>query len=319
MMQIVVLEGHTLNPGDLSWEDLQALGDVTIYDRTPEEKIVKRAEGAEAILSNKTRLSRPVFEKLPALKYVGVLATGYDSVDVKAATERGITVTNVPTYGTRSVAQMTFAHILNLTHRLADHHQSVQAGNWSKAPDYCYWEYPQIELAGQTLGVLGLGRIGKAVAEIGHSFGMDVIYYDTQKVPLVPPSWIYVSLDDLFRKSDVLTLHCPLTPETKEIVDKNHLRRMKKSAILINTSRGGLVKNTDLADALKNGMIRGAGLDVLDKEPPPADHPLIGVLNCFITPHIAWATHAARERLLKTAIENLKAYLHGKAVHVVTP
>lgn len=316
-MKIVVLEGHTLNPGDLSWEDLQALGDVTIYDRTPEEKIVKRAEGAEAILSNKTRLSRSVFEKLPALKYVGVLATGYDSVDVKAATERGITVTNVPTYGTRSVAQMTFAHILNLTHRLADHHQSVQAGNWSKAPDYCYWEYPQIELADQTLGVLGLGRIGKAVAEIGHSLGMDVIYYDTQKAPLVPPSWIYVSLDDLFRKSDVLTLHCPLTPETKEIVDKNHLRRMKKSAILINTSRGGLVRNTDLADALKNGMIRGAGLDVLDKEPPPADHPLIGVPNCFITPHIAWATHAARERLLNTAVENLKAFVNGTPFNVV--
>ncbi len=318
-MKIVVLEGHTLNPGDLSWEDLKALGDVTIYDRTPDEKIVERAEGAEVILSNKTRLSRSVFEKLPALKYVGVLATGYDSVDVKAATERGVTVTNVPTYGTQSVAQMTFAHILNWMHRLADHHQSVQTGNWSKAPDYCYWEYPQIELASLTLGILGLGRIGKAVAEIGHAFGMDVIYYDTKKAPLGPPSWIYVSLDDLFRKSDVLTLHCPLTPETKEIVDKHHLTLMKKSAILINTSRGGLINNRDLAEALKNGAIRSAGLDVLDKEPPPADHPLIGSHNCFITPHIAWATHAARERLLKTAIDNLKAYLNGKAVHVVTP
>jgi len=319
MMKIVVLEGHTLNPGDLSWKDLQALGDVTIYDRTPEEKIVKRAEGAEVILSNKTRLSRSVFEKLPALKYVGVLATGYDSVDVKAAAERGITVTNVPTYGTRSVAQMTFAHILNLVYRLADHIQSVQSGNWSKAPDYCYWEHPLTELEGLTLGILGLGRIGKAVAEIGHRFGMNIIYHDTQSLSSVPISWQAVSINTLFKSSDILTLHCPLTPETHEIVDIHHLKKMKKSAFLINTSRGGLIKSPDLAEALKNGVIRGAGLDVLDQEPPAADHPLIGIPNCFITPHIAWATRSARERLLKTAVENLKAYLNGNAAHVVTP
>ncbi|KUK52689.1 MAG: hypothetical protein XD77_1186 [Marinimicrobia bacterium 46_47] len=319
MMKIVVLEGFTLNPGDLNWEDLYTLGDVTIYNRTPDDQIVTRASGAQAILSNKTRLTRSVLEQLPDLKYIGVLATGYDSIDVKAAREKGITVTHVPTYGTRSVAQMTFAHILNLVHRLADHNHSVQSGNWSKAPDYCYWEHPLTELDGQILGILGLGRIGKAVAEIGHHFGMNIIYHDTQPPSSVPPSWQAVSINTLFKSSDILTLHCPLTPETHEIVDIHHLKRMKKTAFLINTSRGGLIKSRDLAEALKGGVIQGAGLDVLDQEPPTADHPLIGIPNCFITPHIAWATRAARERLLKTAIENLKAYMHGKAIHVVTP
>jgi len=318
MMKIVVLEGYTLNPGDLDWKKLNALGDVTIYDRTQDVQIIERASGAHVILSNKTRLSRAVLEQLPDLKYVGVLATGYDSVDVKAAQERGITVTNVPSYGTRSVAQMTFAHILNLVHRLADHNKSVQSGNWSKAPDYCYWEHPLIELDGLILGVLGLGRIGKAVADIGYGFGMNIIYYDTQVPSSVPSSWHAVSVKTLFKTSDILTLHCPLTSETHEIVDKHHLKMMKKKAFLINTSRGGLINNRDLAEALKNGTIRGAGLDVLDKEPPPADHPLIGIPNCFITPHIAWATHAARERLLNTAVENLEAFIRGEKMNVVT-
>jgi len=316
-MKIVVLEGYSLNPGDLDWGELKKLGDVKFYDRTPDHEIIERAENADAILSNKCRFTADIFKQLPKLKYVGVLATGYDSIDVKAANKQGITVTNVPTYGTRSVAQMAFAHILHIMHRLAEHDRSVKDGNWSKAPDYCYWEYPQTELADKVLGILGLGRIGQATAEIGESFGMKIQYYDPVPVNFHSDQWSAVSLRELFTDSDILSLHCPLTTETKEIVDKQHLKLMKESAVLINTSRGGLVNSRDLADALKKGIISAAGLDVLDKEPPPPDHPLIGLHNCFITPHIAWATRSARQRLLKTAVENLKAFMNGEEKNIV--
>lgn len=317
-MKIIVLEGYTLNPGDLDWGELKKLGDVKFYDRTPDHKIIERAENADAILSNKCRLTAHVFRQLPKLKYVGVLATGYDSIDVKAANKQGITVTNVPMYGTRSVAQMAFAHILHITHRLADHDRSVKKGNWSGVPDYCYWEYPQTELADKVLGILGMGKIGQATAEIGEAFGMRIQYYDPKPVKSISNQWSAVSLKKMFTDSDILSLHCPLTDKTKEIVDKKHLSLMKKSAILINTSRGGLINSEDLADALKKNIIFAAGLDVLDKEPPPADHFLIGIPNCFITPHIAWATQAARQRLLNTAVENLKAFIRGEKMNVVT-
>ena len=316
-MKIVVLEGYSLNPGDLEWRGLKELGDVKIYDRTPDHKIIERAKDADAILSNKCRLTEDIFTQLPKLKYAGVLATGYDSIDVKAANKQGITVTNVPTYGTRSVAQMTFAHILHIMHRLAEHDRSVKDGSWSKAPDYCYWEYPQTELADKVLGILGMGRIGQATAKTGESFGMKIQYYDPTPTAFPSEQWSGVSLRRLFTDSDILSLHCPLTPETKEIVRKEHLNLMKKSAVLINTSRGGLVNSSDLAEALKKGLISAAGLDVLDQEPPPPDHPLIGLPNCFITPHIAWATRAARERLLNTAIDNLKAFIRGEKMNVV--
>lgn len=316
-MKIIVLEGYTLNPGDLDWGVLTALGDVTIYERTSDDEISERAKDADAILSNKCRLTADVFSQLQNLKYVGVLATGYDSIDVNTAIKHGITVTNVPTYGTRSVAQMTFAHILHISHKLAEHDHGVKAGKWSGVPDYCYWDYPQTELADKVFGILGMGRIGRAAAEIGEAFGMKIQYFDPVPVKSIRDRWASVSLRELFESSDILSLHCPLTPETKEIVNRDHLKLMKNTAILINTSRGGLVNSTDLAEALNKGIISAAGLDVLDKEPPPNDHPLIGIPNCFITPHIAWATQAARQRLLNTAVENLKAFMRGEKLNEI--
>ena len=323
-MRIVVLDGYTLNPGDLSWERLEALAETCdVYDRTPPDQVVPRAEDAEAVLINKVALSRPVLEALPTLEYVGLLATGVDNVDVEAARARGLLVTNVPAYGTRSVAQMTFAHLLNLTQRVAGHARDVRAGQWAEQADFCFWNVPLVELAGKTMGIVGLGRIGRRVAEIARAFGMNVVAYGGRNDKADPrteemPAAEQVGLEPLFRRSDVVSLHCPLTSETEGLVNAERLAWMKPSAFLINTARGPLVDEEALADALNEGRLGGAGLDVLSEEPPPAQHPLYEAKNCFITPHIAWATHDARARLLDTAAGNVEAYLAGAPQNVVS-
>lgn len=315
-MQIVVLDGYTLNPGDLCWDELKALGATTIYDRSAAEEIVPRAKEAEIVLTNKALLSRGVLAQLPKLKYIGVLATGYNVVDVQAARERGILVSNVPTYGTASVAQMVFAHLLNLTQRVAHHARTVAEGQWSKSVDWCYWDSPLVELAEQTMGIVGFGRIGQATARIALALGMSVLAYDTQ--PIAPsPGISGADLETLFRESDVVSLHCPLTPKTERLINRDRLAQMKPSAVLINTSRGGLVDEPALADALNRGQIAGAGLDVLSTEPPRPDNPLLTAKNCFVTPHLAWATRAARQRLLRIVVQNLRTYLAGQPENVV--
>ncbi len=316
-MKIVVLDGYTLNPGDLSWGELKALGECTICDRTQAEDILEYSSDAEIILTNKTLLSGDTIEQLKHLKYIGVLATGYNIVDVQAALKRAIPVTNVPTYGTDSVAQMVFAHILNLTQNVAHHGQTVKDRRWSKNPDFCYWDMPLIELSGLTMGIIGLGRIGRAVAKLALAFGMKVIAYDVNKPNKIPEACNMASLDEVFSRADVLSLHCPLTTETGKIVNTKSLSLMKPTAFLINTSRGPLIDEQSLAEALDKGIIAGAGLDVLDIEPPGKDNPLFEAKNCFITPHIAWATRSARQRLMDTAVENVRAFLSGRSINVV--
>lgn len=316
-MNIVVLDGYTLNPGDLSWHELTSLGRCDIYDRTSPSDVLKRAIGAEAILTNKTVLTREQIQGLPTLRYIGVLATGYNVVDTAAARERNIPVTNVPGYGTRSVAQMTFALLLELTQHVGHHAHTVRAGKWSKCPDYCYWDYPLVELNGLTLGIVGFGRIGRAAADIALSFGMKVLAHTRTRPQPLPAGIQFVDLETLFRQSDTVSLHCPLTSETLKLVNAERLCWMKPGAFLINTSRGPLVDEPALADALNSGRIAGAGLDVLSVEPPAPDNPLFAAKNCLITPHIAWASRSARGRLLKTATENLRAFLSGKPQNVV--
>lgn len=315
-MKIVVLDGHTLNPGDLSWEGLEALGNCTIYDRTPKEDVVGRAEGAEIVLTNKAILDRAAIEGLPDMKFISVLATGYNVVDTAVARERDIPVSNVPTYGTQSVAQMTFAHILNLSQHVAEHAGSVRSGGWTNSKDFCYWNYPLVELEGKTLGIVGFGRIGRATAEVAKGFGMHVMAYDTAPIEDavdVRP----VDLDTLFRESDVVSLHCPLTDENTGLVNAERLATMKPSALLVNTSRGPLVDAQGLADALNEDGIAGAGVDVLEVEPPPADNPLFMAKNCYVTPHIAWATKEARSRLMDVTVANVQAFLDGTPQNVV--
>jgi glycerate dehydrogenase len=316
-MKIVVLDGYTLNPGDLSWEELEELGSCSVYERTDAELTVERAKDAEIVLTNKTVLSAAVIEQLEQLRYIGVLATGYNVVDVEAARKRGVAVTNVPAYGTESVAQMVFAHLLNLTQHVGHHSKSVRDGRWSECPDFCYWERPLIELEGLTMGVIGLGRIGKAVARLAGAFGMKVIGYDVVRPSDLPEGCRMVGLEDVFRLGDVVSLHCPLTAETERLVNKERLGSMKRTAFLINTSRGPLVDETALAEALDDGEIAGAGLDVVGTEPPAAENPLLKAKNCYITPHIAWATRAARERLFRAAVENVAAFLDGRPQNVV--
>ena len=315
-MNIVVLDGYTLNPGDLSWAGLQALGDCAIYERTPAELTVERARGAEILITNKVVLSREVLAQLPALRYIGVLATGYNVVDIQAAAERGIPVTNIPIYGTRSVAQMTFALLLELTQHVGHHAWSVREGRWTASQDFCFWDYPLVELEGLTMGLIGFGRIGRAVAQLALAFGLRVLAYDAY--PQQAPAGVtMVDLDTLFRESDIVSLHCPLTAENTGLVNAARLAAMKPTAFLLNTSRGPLIVAPDLAEALNTGRLAGAGLDVLSQEPPPADNPLLSAKNCLITPHIAWATHAARARLMATALENVQGFLAGKPVNVV--
>ncbi len=316
-MRIIVLDGYTLNPGDLSWKDLEALGQCSIYDRTTANQTIRRADGAEIVLTNKTVLSAEVIERLEALAYITVLATGYNIVDVEAARKRGIPVSNVPTYGTESVAEMVFAHLLNLTQNVAHHARTVREGRWCRSPDFCYWLAPLIELQGLTIGIIGFGRIGQAAARIALAFGMKVIIYDIVTPSQMPEGCRMVELDDIFRLADIVSLHCPLTDKTEKLVNEQHLALMKPTAFLINTSRGPLIDEQALADALDKGRIAGAGLDVLTAEPPNKANPLLKAKNCYITPHIAWATRAARQRLLKVTVDNVAAFLAGRPQNVV--
>ena len=316
-MKIVVLDGYTLNPGDLSWGRLEALGDCCVYVRTAPEGVVERVGDAEIVLTNKTVLSGDMIRSLAGLKYIGVLATGYNVVDIEAASERGIPVTNVPTYGTASVAQMVFAHLLNLTQHVGHHGKTVRDGRWTASADFCYWDMPLLELAGLTMSIVGFGRIGRAVAELARAFGMEVIVHDVTVPAEMPEGCRVAELEEVFREADVLSLHCPLTPQTQKLVNAERLALMKPTAFLINTSRGPLIDEPALADALNEGRLAGAGLDVLSTEPPPADNPLLKAQNCYITPHIAWATRSARARLLNIAIDNVAAFIAGKPQNVV--
>ena len=310
-MKIVVLDGYALNPGDLSWAELEALGPCTIYDRTPPKETVARAADAEILLTNKTVLSREIIERLPRLRYIGVLATGYNIVDMAAAGQRNIRVTSVPDYATLSVVQMVFAHLLNLTLHVAEHGRGVAEGRWTRSIDFAYWDFPLVELAGLSFGVVGFGRIGRAVAKVALALGMNVLAYEVSPPALPPEGVSFVNLEELFRQSDAVSLHCPLTPETQKLVNAQRLAMMKPSAYLINTGRGPLVDEAALAEALEAGRLAGAGLDVLSVEPPPEGNPLLGAKNCCITPHIAWATRAARQRLLSSAVSNVRAFLAG--------
>ena len=316
-MKIVVLDGYTLNPGDLSWGELQNLGECEIHDRTSAADVVARALNADIILTNKTPINRETLASLPKVKYFGVIATGYNIVDVEAARERKIPVTNVPAYGTASVAQMVFAHLLNLTQHIGHHADTVRAGTWSRSPDFCYWNFPLIELRHRVMGIVGYGRIGDETAKIARAFGMRVLGNEKGNPPALTYGVTFLPLDDVFQQSDVISLHCPLTPETRHIVNAARLKLMKPSAFLINTSRGPLIDEEALANALTTGAIAGAGLDVLSREPPEPENPLLKAPNCYITPHIAWATKAARKRLLDAVVENLKRFLEGHPQNVV--
>lgn len=318
-MKIVILDGYTLNPGDLSWAPLEALGDLTVHDRTDAHEIIPRATGAEVVFTNKTPLTGETIRSLPELRYIGVLATGYNVVDVAAARTAAITVTNVPTYGTHAVGQMVFALLLELCHHVQHHSSEVKRGRWSQGPDFCFWDFPLVELAGKTMGVVGFGRIGRRVGAIADAMGMRVIAHDPYSAD--PPEYAdfaFVSMDDLLKQADVVSLNCLLTDENRGMIDADALRAMKPTAYLINASRGGLVVDRDLAKALNDEWIAGAGLDVLgDNEPPAADNPVLSAKNCIITPHIAWAARESRERLLSIAVANLQSYLSGTPENVV--
>jgi glycerate dehydrogenase len=315
-MDIVVLDGHTLNPGDLDWAPLGALGKLTVYDRTPVGLTGERAADAEIVLTNKALLMRETIMALPQLRYIGVLATGYNVVDVAAARERGIVVTNVPAYGAPSVAQATFALLLELTNHVGRHAETVREGRWTKSPDFCYWDYPLVELSGLTMGIVGFGAIGQEVTRIALAFGMKVIV--NTRTPRAAEGVEFVEVNRLFAEADVVSLHCPLTPETKGLVNRERLALMKPTAFLVNASRGPLVDEDALATALNDGAIAGAALDVLSVEPPGPDNPLLSAKNCIITPHIAWATKAARSRLMGIAIGNVSAFIEGAPVNVVS-
>ena len=317
-MKITVLDGYALNPGDLSWDALARFGEVQVFDRTPPSEAAVRAAGAAIVLVNKTPLSADTLRQLPELKYIGVLATGYDIVDVKAAKERGIVVTNIPIYGTASVAQFVFALLLELCHNVRLHSDAVRAGEWTRSPDWSFRKSPLVELAGKTMGIIGFGRIGRQTGRIADALGMRVMAHDAWQHD--PPSWAgfrWAGVEDLLRESDVVSLHAPLFPETRGIVNAQSLGWMKSSAFLINTSRGPLVVDQDLAAALNAGRIAGAGLDVLSVEPPAETNPLLSARNCLVTPHIAWATHEARSRLMDLAVENISAYVAGVPQNVI--
>jgi glycerate dehydrogenase len=316
-MNIVVLDGFTLNPGDLSWDELKSLGPCQIFDRTPAAEVVSRGAKAEILLTNKTDLTRAHLQDLPQLRYIGILATGTNVVDLAAARERNIAVTNVPAYSTKSVAQTTIALLLELTQSIGHHAQTVRDSRWVHSVDWCYWTRPLIELDGLTMGIVGYGSIGREVGRLAGAFGMRVRAYNPKPKP-APPEVSFVDLETIFRESDVVSLHCPLTPETQRLVNAERLSWMKPDAFLLNTSRGLLVDERALTDALNLGRLAGAGLDVLSTEPPSADNPLLQARHCVITPHLAWGTRASRSRLLQMAIENIRSFMAGKRQNVVT-
>lgn len=315
-MKIVILDGHTLNPGDLSWDEIRKLGECTVYDRTPPEKILERASKVAAIFTNKVVIGRDIIKQLPDLKFIGVLATGYNVVDLQAAAEADILVANIPAYSTASVAQMVFSHILNIAQNVSKHAKSVKDGDWTNSIDFTYHLTPQTELAGKTLGIIGFGQIGQAVARVGLAFGMKIMFQNRSKKE-TNADFRQVDLDTLLAESDFISLNCPLTDENAGFINKSTIGKMKKSAILINTGRGALINEKDLADALNSGRIAGAGLDVLSTEPPKAENPLLAAKNCYITPHIAWATKEARQRLMQIAAQNLKAFINGTPQNIV--
>ncbi len=318
MMNIVILDGYTANPGDLSWGSLKELGEVTVYERTRREEIAGRAADADIVLTNKVVMDREMMALLPRLKYIGVLATGYNVVDIEAARERDIIVTNVPAYSTESVAQTVFAHLLTVTNRTEHYAQQNRQGRWAQTRDFCYWDTELTELAGKTMGIVGLGHIGRRVAEIALAFGMQVKAMTSKKAEELPAGIQKAELQSLLASADVVSLHCPLTDGTKHLIHRETLRLMKPSAILINTGRGPLVDDEALAEALNEGRLRAYCADVVTEEPPKADHPLLHAPNAFITPHIAWATVEARKRLLQTAIGNVEAFVNGHPVNVVS-
>lgn len=317
-MKIVVLDGHALNPGDLSWAGFKKFGEITVYDRTSPDEILKRSAGASVLFTNKTPVREHLIDQLPELKFIGVLATGYNIVDVEAAVRKNIVVSNIPDYGSFSVAQLTMALLLELCHRVQRHSDLVYDGKWAASKDWCFWDSPLIELAGKTLGIIGFGSIGQKVADMGTSFGMNLLgAARTQSDQSPRKNFRWAGIPELLEQSDVISIHCPLTPETKGLINAQSLRTMKSSAFLLNTSRGPIVVDEDLSDALNNDVIAGAGIDVLSIEPPAKDNPLFKAKNCIITPHIAWATKEARTRLMEKAVENLNAFVAGKPINVV--
>ncbi|MDR7813331.1 D-2-hydroxyacid dehydrogenase [Lacrimispora sp.] len=316
-MKIVVLDGYTENPGDLSWSGFEALGELTVYDRTPVETIIERIGDAEAVIINKTPISAEVLNACPGIRYVGVLATGYNVVDVKAAKEKGVTVTNIPAYGTASVAQFAFALLLEICHHVAHHSNAVYEGRWENNADWCFWDYPLIELSGKTAGIIGFGKIGQATGAIAKAMNMRVLAYGGQESESGRAIADYVKLDELLASSDVIFLHCPLFPETEGIINKDTIAKMKDGVILINNSRGPLIDEQDLAEALNTGKVYAAGLDVVSSEPIRGDNPLLNAKNCLITPHISWAPKESRERLMNMATENLRAFIEKTPVNVV--
>ena len=315
-MKIVVLDGYTLNPGDLHWDGFRAMGDLTVYDITAKDQILDRIGDAEIVITNKTPLTRETFTQAPNIRYVGVLATGYNVVDVAAAAEHHIVVTNIPTYGTDAVSQYAFALLLELCHHVGDHGNAVRRGDWSKSEHFCFWNYPLVELAGKTMGVIGYGRIGKRTAAIAYAFGMSVLAYDTHSDS--DADYVkMVDLQELLERSDVISLHCPLFENTRGIINRRNIAMMKDDVMIINTSRGPLIEEADLAEALKSGKVAGAAVDVVSTEPPTSDNPLLHAPNCIVTPHIAWAPKESRQRLMNIAVENLAAFLRGEEVNKV--
>lgn len=319
-MKIIVLDGYTENPGDLSWSGFEQLGEITVYDRSKlaETALIERIGDAEIVLTNKTPLSKTVINAAPNLKYIGVLATGYNVVDVEAAKEKGIVVTNIPTYGTEAVAQFTIALLLEMCHHIGEHSMSVKNGDWEKNADWCYWHYPLVELLNKTLGIIGYGRIGQQVAQIAKAFGMNVIAVDQQHaIHSTQEDVEFVTTDELFERSDVISLHCPLFPETQGMINAKNIAKMKDGVMIVNSSRGPLINEADLAQALNAGKVGAAAVDVVSQEPITADNPLLTAKNMIITPHIAWATKEARSRLMAIAVENATAFIAGNPVNVV--
>lgn len=318
-MKIVVLDGYTENPGDLSWRGFEELGELTVYDRTPADEIITRIGDAQIVVTNKTPLSAETISACPSIEYIGVIATGYNVVDTVAAKAKGIPVTNIPTYGTQAVAQFTMALLLEICHHIGHHNAAVKEGRWQECIDFCFWDYPLIELSGKTMGIIGFGRIGQAVAIIAKAMGMNVIAFDRQECEAGHQIANYVSLDTLYQEADVISLHCPLFPSTQGMINKDSIEKMKDGVILLNSSRGPLIIESDLADALHRGKVYAAAVDVVSVEPIKPDNPLLKAKNCLITPHIAWAPKESRQRLMDIAVDNLRGFVDGAPQNVVNP